>query len=175
MSKKEKVRYDPAPEVQKIAEDLISKHHQHIIDFSVNVQYWFVNKTSKSKGKDVWGTCKKITGQNAALAKDSEDGEPFFVITLSREIWDILPPEKRIPYVDHYLCQIGAEVKQAKEEADVPQGEVDDQIEQDNPVRLFNKPYDVEEYACIVKRHGLWREEVEDFINAALKAKGEEA
>lgn len=164
-------KFDEAPVVEKIAEDLISKYHRHLLDFNVKIKYAFINKTPKSKGREVWGSCRKITGPAAFLAKDNPDAEPFFLITISRDVWDVLPPEKQEALVDHELCHAWAEVKQAKEEADVSQDEVDEQIEKDNPVKLSVKPHDLEEFSCIVRRHGLWREDIEDFVDAALKAK----
>lgn len=166
-------KFDPAPEVEKIAEDLIPKYHQHLLDFNVRIRYVFANKTPKSKGREVWGTCRKISGLNAFLEGQGDPGEPFFVITISRDVWGVLPQEKKVALVDHELCHAWAEVKQAKEEADVSQDEVDDQIETDNPVKLSVKPHDLEEFSCIVRRHGLWREDIEDFVEAALKSKKE--
>lgn len=173
MPKKEKTRFDPAPEVKAIAESLIPKYHQHIIDFNVDVRYYFVSKTPKYKGKEVWGSCRKISNLNARLATDNPDGEPFFVITISQDVWDLLPHDKRVALVDHELCHAMAMVKQADDEADA---DVDSEIEQDNPVTLSVKPHDLEEFACIVRRHGLWREDIEEFVEAALakKAKDDE-
>jgi hypothetical protein len=168
---KEKTRFDPAPEVEEIANQLIPLYHKHLIDFSVNVRYYFTNKVPKLKGKEVWGQVHKISGRNAALAENNPDGDEFFMMTIPRDIFDVLPEKKRLALVDHYLCKCWAEVKQAKNEADA---DVELEIEQDNPVKLSLKPYDVEEYACIVKRHGLWREEVEELVNAAIKDKTEE-
>jgi hypothetical protein len=164
-------KFDPAPEVQKMAEGLIKEHHQHLIDFNVRIRYVFANKTPKSKGKEVWGTCRKVSGLNAFLEGDSKSDDPFFVITISREVWAVLPEDKRLALVDHELCHAWAEVKQSKEEADQSQDEVDDQIEEDNPVRLSVKSHDLEEFSCIVRRHGLWRESIEDFVEEALKSK----
>lgn len=164
-------KFDDAPAVEKIAEELIPKYHQHLLDFDVKIRYAFINKTPKNKGREVWGTCRKITGANAFMAKDNPDGGDFFLITISRDVFDVLPPDKRIALVDHELCHAWAEVKQAKEEAEVSQDEVDDQIERDTPVKLSLKPHDLEEFSCIVRRHGLWREDIEDFVEAALKSK----
>lgn len=171
----EPTKFYEAPEVQKIAEELIPKYHQHLIDFDVKLRYVFVSKTPKGKGKEIWGTCRKVSGLNAYLEGGSSDDGPFFVITISRDVWDVLPQEKRVALVDHELCHAWAEVKQAKEEADVSQAEVDDQIETDNPVKLSVKPHDLEEFSCIVRRHGLWREDIEDFVEAALKGKEQDA
>lgn len=162
-------KYFDAPEVKEVAEQLIPKYHQHLLDFQVKIRYVFVDKTPMSKGKEVWGTCRKITGLSAHL-EDSKSDEPFFVITISKDIWDVLPPDKREALVDHELCHAWAEVKQSDDEADA---DADAEIEQDNPVKLSVKPHDLEEFSCIVRRHGLWRESVADFVEAALKAKKE--
>lgn len=171
----ESSKFNPAPEVQKIAEELIAKHHTHLTDFNVRIRYVFAEKTPKSKGREIWGTCRKVSGLNAFLEGQGEGDEPFFVITISRDVWAVLPPDKREALVDHELCHAWAEVKQAKEEADVSQDEVDDQIETDNPVKLSVKPHDLEEFSCIVRRHGLWREDIEDFVDAALNGKDKKA
>jgi hypothetical protein len=161
-------KFFPAPEVEEIAKDLISKYHKHLIDLSVDVRYSFIDKTPKSKGKEVWGTTTKITGKNAYHAADNPDGEPFFSISISKDVWDVLPQAARIALVDDRLCECWAEVKQAKNEADA---NVDAEIEQDNPVKLSLRAPDVVEHSCIIKRHGLWRESVEELVEAALGAK----
>lgn len=168
MKMAEPIKFYEAPEVETIALGLIDKYHQHLIDFQVKVRYLFVSKTPKSKGKEVWGTCRKISGLNAYLEGGSKEDEPFFVITISRDVWDILPQEKREALIDHELAHAWAEVKQAKDEADA---DVDAEIEQDNPVKLSVKSHDLEEFSCIVRRHGLWRVDIEEFVEAALKAK----
>ena len=71
--------------------------------------------------------------------------------------------------VDHELCHAWAEVKQKKDDSDS-----DEELETDNPVRLGVKPHDLEEFSCIVRRHGLWRDDIQDFVEAALKAKPKE-
>lgn len=152
-----KTNYEEAHEVREIAEGLIPKYHQHLLDFDVKIRYVFVDKTPKSKGREVWGTCRKISNLNAFLADDSSD--PFFVITISKEVWDVLPQDKKDALVDHELCHAWAEANQNEKDDDA------------DPVKLSTVPHDLEEFACIVRRHGLWREDVEAFVNAALNQK----
>lgn len=159
-------KFFEAPEVAAIAEELIPKYHQHLLDFSVRMRYLFVDKTPKSGGMEIWGTCRKISGLNAYLEGENPDGDPFFVITISKDIWDVLPQDSRIALVDHELCHASAEAKQQKDD-----GESNEDMETDNPVKLTIRPHDLEEFSCIVRRHGLWREQVKDFVEAALKAK----
>lgn len=154
-----KANYANAPEVQQIAEDLIPKYHQHLIDFDVKIRYVFVDKTPKSKGREVWGTCRKISNLNAFLAEGNDSSEPFFVITISKDVWDVLPHDKRVALVDHELCHAWAEANQKED---------DDEAD---PVKLSTVPHDLEEFASIVRRHGLWRDDVEAFVTAALSGK----
>lgn len=153
-----KATYRPAPEVQQIADELIPKYHQHLIDFSVKLEYIFVDKTPKGKGREVWGTCRKVSSLNAFLANEQEGSDPFFVIVISEPVWDILPHDKRVALIDHELCHAWAEANQ-KEDDD---GDSD-------PYKLSVRPHDLEEFTCIVKRHGLWREDVQAFFDAAKK------
>lgn len=159
----EPVKFWEAPEVEKIANELIPKYHQHLIDFNVKIRYVFTSKTPKSGGKEVWGTCRKVSGLNAYLEGGSKEDGPFFVITISKDVWDLLPEEKKIILTDHELCHTAASIKQNKED--------DDGFEQDNPIKLSVKPHDLEEFSDIVRRYGLWREDVQEFVEAALKSK----
>ena len=149
------VKYRPAVEVKEIADRLIPKYHSHLIDFSVRLEYVFVDKTPKSKGVEVWGTCRKVTSLNAFLANQQEGSDPFFVITISEPVWDVLPPEKREALVDHELCHAWSEASQ---------NEDDDEAD---PVKMSVRPHDLEEFSCIVRRHGLWRDGVKAFVEAA--------
>lgn len=148
------INYTPAPEVETIANDLILRYHQHLIDYNVRIEYVFVDKTPKSNGYEVWGTCKKISNLNAFLANSQSGSDPFFVITISEPVWEVLPQNARIALVDHELCHAWAEVKESEDD--------------DESVKLSTNPHDLEEFTCIVRRHGLWRDNVQTFVDAAL-------
>lgn len=148
-------QYFPANDVKEIAQDLIEKYHQHITDFNVRVEYVFVDKVPKKGSKEIWGTCRKITNLNAFLAKDNPDAEPFFVITISKPIWDILDQKSKIALVDHELCHTAATY---------------DEDDENPAVKLAMNPHDLEEFACIVRRHGLWRDDIKAFVEVARKS-----
>lgn len=159
-----KTNYRPAPEVKKIAEELIPKYHQHLLDFNVRIEYVFSDKTPKSKGRETWGSCRKVSSLNAFLANAQDGTDPFFVIVISEPVWEILPHAARVALVDHELCHAWAEADQNE-----------DDDGSDDPVKLSTKPHDLEEFACIVRRHGLWRDDVRSFVEAALKTKKDES
>lgn len=151
----EAVEYTPAPEVEAVASQLIPRYHPHLS--GVRVAYSFVSKTPRTSNKEVWGTCRKVTGLNAHLAGSHGDDSPFFAVTISRPVWDALNDRQRVALVDHELCH--AQVEE-------PDGGDDDAPE---PPRLSIRPHDLEEFACIVRRHGLWREDVQAFLAACGK------
>ena len=156
-------KYSPAPEVKALADELIPKYHQHLIDFDVKLEYVFVDKTPKSKGREVWGSCKKISGQNAFLANQQEGSDPFFVITIPEPIWEALSRDGRLALVDHYLCFAWAEANQKED---------DDEAD---PVKLSIQCPDLVEFSCIVRRHGLWRDDAKELVDAlAKKSKAED-
>lgn len=162
-------KYFEAPDVKQIADDLIQKYHQHLIDHNVKIRYIFSDKTPNSGGKEVWGSCRKISGLNAYLESEDSECEPFFVITISKDIWDVLPKDKKIALVDHELCHAIVELKKSKKK------EAEDE-EDANPIfKIGVKPHDLEEFSCIVRRHGLWRDDIKDFVESALKSKNKES
>lgn len=153
-------KFEYAPEVKDIADELIPKYHHHIEEYEITVKYIFLlDKTPKKGGKEVWASCRKITNLNAFLAGDDDNDEPFFVITVSKSIWDILPPDERKALIDHELCHIHAELGEDKEGEPV--------------VKTSLKPHDLEEFTSIVRRWGLWRDDIKDFIESAQKGVSE--
>lgn len=149
--------YRDAPEVRIIANKVIRDVHQHL--HGVRIDYVFVAKSDKdgpvpilSKGKQVHGKAKKITGLNAFLAQndDNPEGEEFFVIEISHYSWVYMTPEQRIALVDHELCHCIIE-------------------QSEDGTMLTLRPHDVEEFTEIIQRHGLWQPDVEDFAKVAAK------
>jgi hypothetical protein len=149
-----KTTFSPADEVKQIAEELIPKYHSHLDECKVRIDYVFISKTPSSGGKDVWGTCRKITNLNAHLAGEEE---PFFVITISEPVWSVLPDQERRILVDHELCHAWAEF--------------DDDEDNPDAVKLSIREHDMEEFSAIVRRYGAWRDEIKDFVDNAMKSK----
>lgn len=152
------INYKEAPEVKKIANELIPKYHSHLEEFNVRVDYLFMDKIPMKGDNEVWGQCRKITSLNAYLAADKiSGGDPFFVIIISEPIWDILPEKEKMALIDHELCHTSAEYQEKDDEEPV--------------LKISLKPHDMEEFSCIVKRHGMWRDSIKDFVESARKDK----
>lgn len=144
--------YTPAPDVREIAQRLIPLHHSHLLD--VRIEYLFTDKVAKRAKKEVWGTLRKVGSLAAYLAGDEnakEHGvtEEFFVMTITGPVWEELTDAQKEALVDHELCHggVGHDKK--------------------GDVKLGIIPHDLEEFTSIVKRHGLWREDVKRFAESA--------
>jgi predicted metallopeptidase len=136
-SKKE---YTYSPEAERIGRDLINDYHTHLS--TCRVEFVFVSETPVAKGKEVWGRARKITGINAFLgAKD--DPEDYFVIELARPIWNRLDDKQKRALVDHELCHC-------------------DRNEETGGLIMVS--HDVEEFSGVIVRHGLWRHDVQHFV-----------
>lgn len=151
------MNYTLAPDVRDIAQDLIVNYHQHLMN--VRVEYLFMDKTPVSKGKATWGRMRKVTGLSAFLSTiphedklmgfnyDIVDGgdicnQPFFVMEVSAEIWGQLDDKQRRALVDHELSHCW----------------------RDEDDQLVLLSHDIEEFAGVIKRHGLWRPDLEMFM-----------
>ncbi len=150
------MEYRAAPEVARMAGEIIAEHHAHLL--GVRVEFCFMSKTPKSKGKEVWGRAKKISGLNAFLASPPypetyEDQEnDFFVIEVSEEIWNRLSTTGREALVDHELSHLDI---------------VTD--EETGETKLAIVGHDVTEFEAVLRRRGLWNESVKDFVEAGAE------
>ena len=148
-----------APEVKRIADELIPKHHLHLNRHDVVIKYVFRDPAAKSKGSLVYGKARKVTGLSAFLvglehADRVETGElvEFFVIEVAHEPWQSLTDRQKQALVDHELCHLDVELTDKGE------------------TKLVTRGHDLEEFNEVVKRHGLWRPTVVEFAEVAKSA-----
>jgi hypothetical protein len=102
-------RFSPAPEVREVAKVLIKQHHSHLR--SIRIEYVFDHHKKKS-GKIVMGTMRIANGLAAYLAADDAAKkvgytDPFFVMTIVKQIWDHLTEEQRTALVDAMMVGDG--------------------------------------------------------------------
>jgi hypothetical protein len=146
-------RYSPATEPSTIGRKLIKQHHKHLV--SRRVDFVFREafdseespRTITSKGRNLYGKAKLVTGLNSFLATDeNSDVGPFFVIVISKCFWDTASQEFKHALIDHELCH----------------------CEYDSDTDRYSlREHDVAEFTEIVRRHGLWHHDVEVFVKAA--------
>ena len=140
--------FSPAPEVAEVARDLIHGHHSHL--GPVRIEYVFLSEPISERGKDVWGRARKVTGLNAYLALDAKPKEPkepqgFFVIEIVKRVWMQLDEKSKRALIDHELTHLW--------------------VNDDGSLSI--RPHDLEEFNDIVRRYGLWRADIELFLEAS--------
>lgn len=130
--------YERAHEVAQVASKLIANTHKHLA--SLPIEYVWRDKASKSGDKVTLGKARKVSGLNAFL---SEHGEDFYVIEIAADTWKDLTSTQQLALVDHELCHLAGR-----------------NLDTD---KLELRKHDVEEFAEVIARHGVWTANLELF------------
>lgn len=153
-------QYRLAPEVANIASALIADHHRDLVENGfVRIEYIFRDEAAVSKGREVWGKARKISGLNAFLSRietghiGPEDPEAYFVIEIAEDVWNVLSHRQKVALVDHELSHLSVQID-AKDE---------------DKTALVIRGHDLEEFVSVVQRHGLWRADVEHFAKVGAE------
>lgn len=131
---------DATAEVTPLAEGLIRKYHPDLA--GVHVEYVWRSVAQVRGGRATLGKARKLTGLPAFTAKAGP--QEFFVIELARDEWQQLTLVQRLALVDHELCHCT--------------------VNEDGKLVLL--PHDLEEFNEVVRRHGLWRTDLQAFGRA---------
>ncbi|HHV61127.1 MAG TPA: hypothetical protein GXX51_00575 [Firmicutes bacterium] len=135
------VSFSEAPEVQEIAEKLIEEYHDHLKQ--ARIKYLFRSGNWTAGCKTIWAKATKLSAQQTYLTGFD------FVITVNRDIWAKLTVEAREALVDHELSHCSCDYD--------PLG---------RPI-WRTQGHEVEDFADVIRRHGLWSVELEALMRAA--------
>lgn len=130
------------PDVRKAAEELIEEYHPELAE--LEVRYVFRSKHARSKGRVVGGKARVVSSLGAFLI-DGSAAVP--VIELAADVWGGLSAERRRALLDHELTHFV--------------------LDEGDESRVLLRGHDVEEFAEIVGRHGLWTPDLESLHAAA--------
>lgn len=138
--------------LEAIARPLIDDHYPDLNDYSVRIEFVWRDKAANSGGKVKLASARKVSGLNAFLSREpgADYGNDYFVLEVARDTWEPLSHRQRVALIDHELAHMGVKV-------DPETGEF----------KLVLIPHDLEEFTEIVRRHGLWRDEVKNLVEAA--------
>ena len=134
-------KYADAPEVQELAKKQIEDHHGSLVE--ARIVYLYRNGKWTSKGRTVLGK-SKLAAEDARFV-----GNYDFIIIINLEAWNRAGGKTREAMVDHYLTCCNREVDRAG-----------------NNKWGIAEP-DVHEFISIVRRHGVWEEELQKLMKAA--------
>lgn len=138
--------YRIAKDVAAVADELIANIDDHAHLRGVRIEYVFLDKAPTHGGKTVLGRARKVGGLGAVFADKkhhagnvTEAPRPFFVIEVAEPVWHHLDDDRRRALVDHELMHCRT-----------------DRNEDTGEPILKIRPHDFEEFAAILRRHGLW-------------------
>lgn len=122
--------------MNQLANALISEHHPHLEEAKILIL--FREEATKYRGKVRLGKASKMTAQEKAIAGEHYD----FKIRLAYDYWSMRSHEWRRALLDHELCHCSGSPSDGWE----------------------MRTHDLEEFAEVVERHGLWDDDVEHFF-----------
>ena len=133
-----------AHEVERLAQPIIDEHHTHLN--GARILYLFTTQERKHHTKTVLATAQKTNALQRFLSSEGEETSEAghdFIILVGQAEWEELTLAQRVALVDHELCHCWMNEK----------GD------------YCLRSHDVEEFACIVHRHGLWKQDVKTFAS----------
>lgn len=125
---------------------LVGQHHPDIAEAQIGLA-WNGAWSADVDGKMQLGKTKK------ASDLDRELHQFDFIILLNESAWRDFNPEQRAALLDHELCHCA------------PDCDDDGEQKQDERGRFLwrVRKHDVEEFHDVVKRHGCWKSDLEQF------------
>lgn len=128
-------------EVLVIAREVIEKWHPDLMDASI--AFIFRSEAPTSNGRITYGAASRIKPEHQLLGLDHD-----FFIWLAQDKWYTLTDAQKMALVDHELCHCTFNDKDQAKMVD----------------------HDIQEFACIIERHGFWWPHPERFIEAVQAA-----
>lgn len=138
----------PAPEVEKIASELIQKHFTELTE--IRIEYFFIDKETLKNGRRVWAQVQKHGGKVAYLCSNNERlDDPFFSMQVSKPIWDNLTPIQKEATVHHELSHLDVRYKKNSDE----------------PI-LSTRPHDIQEFITTANLYGTYKDDIKEIYKA---------
>jgi hypothetical protein len=124
---------------------LVKAIHVHLVNAKIGVVF---RKQIKKRDRTVLAQASKCGGKLEFFSKLD------LLIEVNWEAWFLLQPEKKLALIDHELCHFSKDTTEKGE------------------TRYMLLSHDVEEFSGIVKRWGLWKNDLKQFANV-LRSSGQ--
>lgn len=150
------IDFEPAHEVRELAEQIIGKHHPHLVDAKDLIGYYFRHGSSDWAGK-----------AHKCTAFERHVTDKMLMMFVNWDAWRALKYDQRLALVDHELCHFSR-----KEEhwPDPETGKLKMRYAPaDDPDSWQMREHDVEEFSDVIARHGLWETGIENFAATIRK------
>lgn len=123
----------------------LRKHHPHLNDATIVA-------LSGPLPKGILGRARRPRDTEVALIEATGGQAPDYVIDTDSDFWEHASMEQRLALVDHEMCHFSG--RKEDKEGNLGKWQV-------------RTPHDVEEFAGVVIRHGLWRSDLKVFVDLA--------
>lgn len=140
-------------ETVTMAEGIIKDHRPELI--GVNIIYFFREKAGKKAGKVTLATAKKVAPKENVI--HSFEGKPdvVFAIEIANDAWHALAEIQKKAVLHHELCHCGFET------------------DDNGNTEAVILPHDIEEFSTVVKEHGYYLKDIQDFVAGVLEKEAE--
>lgn len=116
---------------------------------------WRIRNKEDPDGHIVLGKCVKVTDLNKELANFD------FIIVLNKEFWQEFDAKQKLALTDHELWHAAPKMSE----------DTGEQVHDERGRKVWRlRKHDIEEFIGVVKRHGLWKKDLERFA-AAIREK----
>lgn len=139
-------------ELYSLMTEIAEANHPHLEPGLVLLGWRRGWKRDKS-GRITLGQARRPTEMELAMGGKNYE----FIVLLNADRWELLSIDQRRALIDHELCHCAISVDEAGDRKPRIQG------------------HDLEEFDAVVRRNGMWKKDIEHFVNAATgKAEAEE-
>ena len=143
--------FEQSSEVKKISEQIIDEVRPELSDSKGLIGYYFregsMNCAAKVKKASAFE--RFVTGY-------------FFLLFVDRDRWAKFLPDGKLALIDHELMHIKRKPEERMEGEEVIKGWADSA----DPASWEIRGHDVEDFADILARHGLWNDSAELYVGA---------
>jgi Putative phage metallopeptidase len=149
----------PGKKMYPMLEELVGKHHEELSNAKARISLaWALNWKADVDGRKKLGACKKASDLDRELAAWD------FVILVSQAFFEDadITDEQRMALLDHELMH--ATVRLDKNGEPV--------VDERGRTVFRLRKHDLEEFADVVRRHGMWKRDLEVFGAALAHGKG---
>jgi hypothetical protein len=146
----------PDQEPYKILKKVVEKWHPHLEEARIALAWKVGGWKPDRDGIMKLGQAKKASDLDREM-------KPYdFVILLSQTGWDELSKEQRLALVDHEAshCEVSRDERTGEVRLD------------DRGRKVYRmRHHDIAEFRAVVKRHGLYTRDLEEFVKVAVEQK----
>lgn len=128
--------------------------HDHLRDAQI-VLAWMIGKKADRDGRLTLGRCLKVGELDRQLCQAD------LVLVLNQEHWRTFGDEQRTALLDHELCHADVAID----------SDMEPKVDGHQRQQFRLRKHDLEEFSAVVRRHGIYKRDLEQFVEALRESK----